>query len=103
MSREEYFLLTLNIFLADHECDVELNGNQMYTLLERKTYGRWWSELYDAYYALEDFGIVYTKLYYVVRTFCERSSVINKNSEMLHRTEEIKKRLDSGIINISVL
>lgn len=102
MSKNEYFMVTLCSYLSNHECDLTMNGQEKYILIERKNYGMWGTQLYDATYELTDFAIVYTRLYYTTLTFCNNCKSI-ETFDAEHRLKCLKERIDTRRIQISVM
>ena len=102
LTEEEYFFLSMRNFLSEHECEISLNGVEKYSLLEKTNYGVWGSQLYDAKYQLTAFGVVYTKLLYCVCLYCEANIRISK-LKIPKEAVRAKERIDSGVIEISVL
>lgn len=101
---EDYFMFSLQSFLADHLCDSKfLEYSMRDERLEYKEYGSWGRQLYDATYSLTDFSVVYNKMHYISYLFCKNNESINKNGEYFHNERFIKERLDTGKIQISQL
>ena len=103
LSRDEYYMLSLCGFLEKHECCTTFNENTMYELLERTNYGTWGTRLYTATYELTSFGVVFNKLLYAARTYCENSKPMNKKEKLFQNAENIRERLESNRITISVI
>ncbi len=103
LSSDEYFMLTLCNYLENRECRTNFNENVMYNQLERTNYGTWGNQLYTATYELTTYGVVFNKILYIARIYCENNKHINKKRTMLCRSKDIKERLDSNKITISVL
>ena len=102
LTEEEYFFLSMRNFLSAHECEISLKSAEKYILLEKKDYGMWGRQLYDAKYQLTAFGMTYTKLLYYSCLYCENSIRISK-LKISKEANRIKDRLDDGIIEISVM
>ena len=103
LSRDEYFMFLLCGFLEKRECHTNFNGNVMYNQLDRTNYGTWGTQLYTATYELTPYGVVFNKLLYIARTYCENNKHINKKKDMFRRSKDIRERLDSNRITISVM
>lgn len=94
ITSEDYFMLTLQHFLGKHETDLRLCDHPKYILRDMKTYGSWGGQLYDADYALTDFGIVYHKLFFTTLVYFKAAP----DSWLLKGQKEI---LDTGRIQLS--
>lgn len=75
LSNEEYFMLTLYIFLIKHEDDGELCGKEMRTFKLKFDYG---DGGYKKTYSLTDFGTAFFKLLYISTSVCVETERIKK-------------------------
>ena len=64
-----FFILTLGDYLEKHQCDTTFNGNEMYIVKERKTYGTWGVTSFSATYLLTDYAVTYNKLLYITQLY----------------------------------
>lgn len=80
----DFFMLTLCAYLELHECDMEICGNKLFNVIERKEY----IETCEP----TDFGVVYLKLRYATELFCENNKHIETSR---NKSAETKKNLDS--------
>lgn len=105
ISGEHYFMLLLQSFLREHECDNKFLDYDMHKKrICYKEYGsdQSWNRPYDATYTLTDFAIIYHKLYYVSHVYCKNCQSINE-SEMrpVDHEKDIEETLDTQQIQIS--
>lgn len=98
-TNEDYFWFTLCAFLIRNECESFFGQDCMYRLIEKKEYGSWGGQLYDAVYELTDFGRVFHKLMYIAQAHCEKNSKINIDN--CYAASGYQKILDSNQIKIS--
>lgn len=80
----DFFMYYFEKYLDEHN-DYYFKENRMY-VEETK-------ENSCAKCSITEYGMVYNKLFYMARLFCERSSKLNKNND--YWSEEIKKKLDT--------
>lgn len=102
---EDFFMMTLYDFLAEHQCDAEFLKYEMRKeRLEYKHHGDWEGSLCDATYSLTDFAVVYHKLYYISYKFCKNSRITNPNESPNWYDwveKSLKEILDNNQIQIS--
>ena len=101
IQHEAYFMLTLYIFLSDHQCDSKLLGHDMHKeRLEYTRYSDWGGPCYDAIYSLTTFAIVFHKMHYIAYMYC-------RGNEMLRdfvpewNEKNLKEILDTKQIQVS--
>lgn len=101
---EDYFMFKINAFLRNLCTENKFLDYDMHKKrLSYKQYGSWGSTLYDATYALSDFGRAFFKLYYTTYLFCKESERIDPKGEYYQRPNDIKQILDTQQISISRL
>lgn len=98
MSDMDYFLVTLNAFLGEHECETSFGEYKLYTLKSRKDYGSWGGPIYDATYTLTEYGVTYQKMVHICRKYCFQNKYINKDEDYWDHDSET---FDSKEIMIS--
>lgn len=96
-SCEEYFFFSLTSFLRENECSLKFLGNNMYTISNKKEYGGF---SYTATYELNEFSILYHKLYLLTVLYCEASENIQKHC-YLGLSDSIKKTIDTKQMLVS--
>ena len=80
----EFFMYYYEKYLDEHD-DYYFKGNRMY-VEQAKENG-------CAKCSITEYGVVYNKLLYMARLFCERSPKLNKNND--YWSEGIKNKLDT--------
>lgn len=98
LSDMEYFLVTLNAFLGEHECETSFDEYKLYTLKSRKDYGSWGGQIYDAMYTLTEYGVAYQKMVHICQKYCFQNKRINKGGDF---SDHSTAALDSNEIMIS--
>lgn len=102
ISGNDFFMDKLYSYLMDHQCDYKLCGIDMHKeTLSFENHGVWGGMLFDATYALSDFGMVYHKLYYISCLYCKASPVLNPRGEPYRTADQIKAILDAKQIELS--
>ena len=102
VSGNDFFMLKLYRYLMDHQCDYKLCGHDMHKeTLSFENHGMWGGMLFDATYALSDFGMVYHKLYYISCLYCKASPVLNPKGDPYRTADQIKAILDAKQIELS--
>jgi len=102
ISGNDFFMDKLYSYLRNHQCDYTLCGHDMHKeTLSFENHGMWGGMLFDATYALSDFGIVYHKLYYISCLYCKASPILNPKNEPYRMAEIIKDILDTRQIEMS--
>lgn len=89
-----FFMHYLNSFL-DNKNDVSFDGNKMYVekLRERRDDA---GSYFSIKYSLTEYGIVYNKLHYMARFYCEGIKNKNNKTNIRHYSSDlIKKILDT--------
>ena len=104
MNGESYFMLSLNSFLSEHECDFSfLNQDMHEKRISYKEYGRWGGVLFDATYSITDFSVAYHKMLYISYLFCKNSKYLNPDGDKYYNEKYIEEILDKKQIQISRL
>lgn len=103
LSKQEYFLVTLNDFLQKYECEKNFLGHKMYDTKDYKSYGSWGMPLFDATYILTDFAVVYHKIYLIAQTYCLtlRENPLDTSSLYFRCAENTKMYLDTREMKVS--
>ena len=97
-----YFMLTLQSFLNDHQCEYKFLDHDMHAeTVSYKRYGDWGGPCFDATYSLTDFAVTYHKLYYTTYLFCKNSKITNPSGESFQNERFIKDILDAQQIQLS--
>jgi len=97
LSTEEYFMLTLYVFLSNHDHSLTFCDHQMYLPLTHKDSIVGDITLHGTVYELTTFGFVYNKLYFLVLSYCGNNKNLKPFSSYIS-SSVIKERLDSGEI-----
>ena len=92
---KEYFFLTLDSYLRKHECDWDFKGNIMHEFIETEYYDGDGSKEFSS---LTHFGIVYTKLLYLVASYCISCRSLNSNHVSIDSIEYLKNEIESKTI-----
>ena len=85
MKYSDVFVYYFEKFLDEHN-DNYFNGNRMY--IEKSREGC------KVEYNLTQYGVVYNKLRYIARFYCEKSTKLNKDND--YYSEGVKNVLDTG-------
>lgn len=98
---ETYFMLELVEFFRRRTGETYFNGIQMYSLASRKNY--YGTECHDDTYELNDFSLVYYKLYLTAYNFCLHSKALNYKNQYYstEQLDSIKNIIDKKTIDIS--
>lgn len=96
-----YFMYLLLRYIEKHEMDQLFLGNYMFArTIDRKDYGRWGAQLYDATYELSDFAIALQKLHYICYMYCKRSIVIDQEKAGWDDYHSIEETIKSRVVSL---
>jgi len=91
MDYSEYFAYFFERYLGKHDKPF-FNGNRMYIEISREYFDDNHTS-YDTKYKLTDYGVVYYKMYYMSRLFCEKSVYINERCD--YHSAGLKEVIDT--------
>lgn len=102
ISGKDYFMCTLNEYLYQHQCKTEISGHQMHEkTISYQSYGSWGAPLFDATYALSDFGVVFFKLYYISYLHTKGCKAFNPKGNLYGEVNAIEDTINSKQISVS--